>query len=234
MAQRRFHYEQAFEHYLRSNRVPYVAVDEARKSLVPTNIGRTAPLESLKSFDFVIYGPEGNLLIDVKGRKCRLPKARLRQTPTHGDTHCSRTSSGTPTAATRTAIGTATLLPGRLESWVPLEDVDSLAEWQRLFGDGFKAMFVFAYWCAAQPPDALFQEVFQFRDRWYALRGVELDRYRRCMKTRSAKWKTVHVPTASFAEISEPFSFHRGPEPAASTHVAGVRQEAANPAPNVR
>ena len=30
MAQRRFHYEQAFEHYLRANRAPYVAVDEAK------------------------------------------------------------------------------------------------------------------------------------------------------------------------------------------------------------
>ena len=33
VAQRRFHYEQAFEHYLRANRVPYVAVDEAKKAL---------------------------------------------------------------------------------------------------------------------------------------------------------------------------------------------------------
>ena len=36
MAQRRFHYEQAFEHYLRANRIPYVAVDEAKKALMPT------------------------------------------------------------------------------------------------------------------------------------------------------------------------------------------------------
>ena len=47
MAQRRFHYEQAFEYYLRANRVPYVAVDEAKKSLLPE--GET--LESLKSFE---------------------------------------------------------------------------------------------------------------------------------------------------------------------------------------
>ena len=35
MAQRRFHYEQAFEHFLRANRVPYLVVDEAKKTLLP-------------------------------------------------------------------------------------------------------------------------------------------------------------------------------------------------------
>ena len=39
MAQRRFHYVQAFEHYLRANRIPYVAVDEAKKSLIPLGHG---------------------------------------------------------------------------------------------------------------------------------------------------------------------------------------------------
>ena len=33
MTQRRFHYEQAFEHYLRANAIPYVAVDEAKRAL---------------------------------------------------------------------------------------------------------------------------------------------------------------------------------------------------------
>ena len=64
MAQRRFHYEQAFEHYLRANRIPYVAVDEAKKSLIPP--GHASP--SIKSFDFVVYTPAQNYLIDVKGR----------------------------------------------------------------------------------------------------------------------------------------------------------------------
>ena len=62
MAQRRLHYDAAFEHYLRSNQLPYVAVDEAKKAL--------AGPRKLKSFDFVVYGSsKGNLLVDVKGRK---------------------------------------------------------------------------------------------------------------------------------------------------------------------
>ena len=66
MAQRRFHYEVAFEAYLREQGTPYIAVDEAKRALN----GATYPPVSLKSFDFVVYTEFGpNLLIDVKGRK---------------------------------------------------------------------------------------------------------------------------------------------------------------------
>ena len=62
MALRHNHYDAAFEEYLRAARIPYVAVDEKRRSLL--NDG------SLKSMDFIVYSPAGsNLLVDVKGRK---------------------------------------------------------------------------------------------------------------------------------------------------------------------
>lgn len=61
MAKRENHYEAAFEHYLRSRQVPYLAVDEARRSLIREG--------SLKSLDFVISSSRWeNWLIDVKGR----------------------------------------------------------------------------------------------------------------------------------------------------------------------
>jgi hypothetical protein len=62
MANRQIHYEAAFEDFLRSRGIPYVAVDEAKKALFAD--------AALKSFDFVVYSAEGrNLLADVKGRK---------------------------------------------------------------------------------------------------------------------------------------------------------------------
>ncbi|MBT3278404.1 MAG: HYExAFE family protein [Phycisphaerales bacterium] len=62
MTKRNNHYEVAFEDYLRSRTLAYVAVDEARKALH----GRVA----LKNFDFVVYSESSvNLLVDVKGRK---------------------------------------------------------------------------------------------------------------------------------------------------------------------
>src|SRR5882724_5327501 len=122
MAQRRHHYEHAFEEYLRARRIPYVAVDEARKALLPRgpmatvrspeDIGAAA---SLKSFDFVIYGQGANLLVEVKGRQV---KHRTRAAPVR-------------------ATGLSPVKPpgaGRLESWVTLDDVSSLQRWEELFG----------------------------------------------------------------------------------------------------
>ncbi|MCI0492167.1 MAG: HYExAFE family protein [Planctomycetes bacterium] len=62
MANRDNHYEAAFEAYLRRRRLPYVAVDETRRSLVANG--------SIKSLDFIV-SPPGRLswLVDVKGRR---------------------------------------------------------------------------------------------------------------------------------------------------------------------
>lgn len=62
MANRANHYDAAFEEYLRHHRVPYVAVDETRRSLLDE--------VSLKSPDYIVSPPVGdNWLIDIKGRK---------------------------------------------------------------------------------------------------------------------------------------------------------------------
>ncbi len=180
MAQRRFHYEQAFEHYLRANRVPYVAVDEAKKALLPATAKKKAAqsvdaLAALKSFDFVVYAPHGNLLVDVKGRM-------------FGEAKSDNPMSNR-----------------RYESWVTQDDVDSLTRWQELFGKDFTAVFVFAYCLRQQPPDALFDELFAFGERWYALREATLADYVREMRQRSGKWQTVHVPGEAFSLISRPF-----------------------------
>jgi hypothetical protein len=185
MAQRRFHYEQAFEHFLRANRLPYVAVDEAKKSLIPPN----AEAASIKSFDFVVYLPKRNLLVDVKGRMFGSGK------------------SASP------------MSNRRYESWVTEDDVEGLRHWQRLFGPDFEAVFVFAYCLRQQPPDALFESVFAFGQRWYALREVALEDYCRHIVPRSRKWRTVHIPAEVFARISRPFP---APAPAPCDRGGGV------------
>jgi len=56
------HYEAAFEAYLRDARLPYVAVDEAKRTRLDD--------EPIKSLDFIVHGlQESKLLIDIKGRK---------------------------------------------------------------------------------------------------------------------------------------------------------------------
>ena len=164
MAQRRFHYDQAFERYLREKAIPYVAVDEARRAL-----SAAKPPVTLKSFDFVVYSERGpNLLVDVKGRK-----------------HSGRSRKS-------------------LDNWVTAGDVESLEKWERIFGSGFVGAFAFLYWCEAQPPDALFQEVFTSGDRWYALLAIRLADYHPHMKRRSQRWETVSMPAKQFTQLAVP------------------------------
>lgn len=177
MAQRRHQYERAFESFLRARRIPYVAVNEAKKAILPDRaalkIAGPDSARTLKSFDFVIYGSVTNLLIEIKGR--RLATTR----PSHKP---------------------------RLESWVTLEDIESLRTWKTLFGDGYEPVFVFVYQCLAQPPDGLFQEVFEHDRNWYMLRAVRLSDYLQHMRTRSPRWRTVHLPTDVFEAVSQPFT----------------------------
>jgi hypothetical protein len=64
-------YEAAFEDYVRHHRIPYVAVDEAKRAAF-----RDA---KLKSFDFIVYS-EGrpNWLVDIKGRRWAMRKRQGR------------------------------------------------------------------------------------------------------------------------------------------------------------
>jgi hypothetical protein len=63
MANRDNHYEAAFEEYLRGRGVPYVAVDEARRSILSNGA-------SIKSLDFIVSAPgQISWLVDVKGRR---------------------------------------------------------------------------------------------------------------------------------------------------------------------
>src|SRR5690242_17058225 len=102
---RSLHYEGAFAQYLRDARVPYVAVDEARKALLPASPTEVAP--ALKSFDFVLYGPGVNLLADVKGRRLGIRPARHPAPVSH-------LRARRPRPAWRS----------RLECWATQEDVD--------------------------------------------------------------------------------------------------------------
>ncbi len=211
MAQRRHHYEQAFEVYLRRCRIPYVAVNEAKKALLPEKSSR-APLQvfdpqdqtprSLKSFDFVIYGPSTNLLLEIKGRKIprRLSPASI---PPQADHLMSSPHSDGANGGRGGGGGGG---KGRLESWVTEDDVESLGIWEDLFGQGFQAAFAFIYWCDEQPPDALFQETFEHQNRWYAIRAITRRAYASAMKPRSKRWRTVHLPTESFERLSQPLA----------------------------
>jgi hypothetical protein len=161
------HYEAAFEDYLRKKGLPYIAVDEAKKALFAG--------AKLKSFDFVVYRPEGlNLLVDVKGRKLAPPSSPGHRTPS-------------------------------LQNWATREDIDDLRQWQEIFGAGFSPIFLFMYYWPGRVEEAPFADVFSFQEKWYSTLAISVADYRACMKTRSAAWGTVHLPTADFRRLAKPF-----------------------------
>ena len=158
-------YEAAFEDYLQSRQIPYVAVDDAKRAAF-----RDA---KLKSFDFIVYGADStNWLVDVKGRRWAARPGQRKPT---------------------------------WENWVTQADLDGLEQWEEVFGTGFRALFVFAYWLqpeAAPPPEV----VYTFRGERYVFVGVPLDEYQEHARLRSPKWGTVNMPTAAFARYARPLA----------------------------
>jgi len=162
MGHRKVHYEAAFEDYLRTKGWPFIVVDEAKRAAFGA--------VTLKSFDLLVYRPDGpNLLVDVKGRK-------------FPDTRAGR------------ARGRA------WENWVTRGDVEGLRQWQGVFGEGFAAAVVFAYWLQGPPGGAPFEDVAVFRGRSYAFAGMLLEDYVAMARPRSRRWQTISAPSAALAE----------------------------------
>jgi len=135
---------------------------------------------SVKSFDFLVYSESGpNLLVDVKGRK--FPDG----------------VSGPKRGASRA-----------WENWITRQDVEGLREWQKVFGEDFQAVLVFAYWLQGPPQRAPFQDVHVFRENHYAFVGVSLADYVTAARPRSAKWQTITMPSKEFsARVADVASF---------------------------
>lgn len=245
---RRFHYDRAFEHYLRANRVPYVAVDEAKRALAgERRQGRVAHGQALR--DHARQAPvqdqaqakpvpavsvAGRFLPSGASNLSPSPQGQPERRPTAGSLTGVEVKPGPMLGGGGYSKGGVVSgglksfdfvvyaesgpnllvdVKGRkhagqtgraLQNWVTQDDVDSLTRWGELFGAGFDPAFVFLFWCEAQPPDALFHEVFVFAERWYAVLAVRLSDYRACMRPRSAKWGTVNLPAADFNRLHRP------------------------------
>lgn len=88
------------------------------------------------------------------------------------------------------------------ETWASEQDVTDLMQWEQVFGDGFRAMLSFIYWIDA--PLTPEPGMFEFRDRWYLMMGIDLAEYRNHMRRRSPKWATVCLPAADFRSLARP------------------------------
>ena len=88
------------------------------------------------------------------------------------------------------------------ETWATQRDIEDLMQWEQVFGEGFKAVLTFIYWI--DPPLAPEPGMFEHRDRWYMLVGIDLGEYRNAMRRRSVKWETVSIPADDFRALARP------------------------------
>ena len=168
-AQRRVHYEKAFEDYLRQERIPYIAVDEAKRSLLPE--------VDVKNADFIVHAGAGrNLIVDIKGK------------------HFPYSHQGQRTY---------------WESWVHKEDLEGLAIWQDLLGEGFEALLVYAYWLrnVGDPhvEGELFSTLHRYGNRDYAFVAASMTDFASLQRVRSRSWQAVDLARRDLFEVLRPF-----------------------------
>lgn len=172
MGRRQIHYEQAFKSLLNERNVPFVAVDEARRAILP---GEQAPLQTtlagetktLKAFDYVLYGTP-NLLVELKGRRLPARSARLENWVTDDDVDS-------------------------LRRWCSM--------FGRGYVGCFVFVYECPHE-PPTTPSPLFEDVWIHKDHYYALRAIDVEAYAANMKVRSARWRTVCLAKDKFEAYS--------------------------------
>ena len=89
-----------------------------------------------------------------------------------------------------------------LECWVTADDIDGLTKWREIFGPEYRAVFIFTYKIENIDVDFDGQTVFYSDANRYIFFCIRLDDYRRFMKRRSLKWRTVTLPAEKFRQCA--------------------------------
>jgi hypothetical protein len=98
--------------------------------------------------------------------------------------------------------GTSLAKLAGFECWVTIGDIEGLTRWQRVFGEGHQATFVFAYKIENIDVDFDGRDYFDFDANKYLFFCVRLDDYRKFMKRRSPKWQTMTLPADKFRDCA--------------------------------
>lgn len=91
------------------------------------------------------------------------------------------------------------------QNWTNEEDVEGLERWVDHLGPDHRGLFVFTY---ALPEDVLLPDstpdLFTWQEHRYLLRAIDVQDYRKHLRVRSPRWRTVHLPGATFRELIRP------------------------------
>lgn len=204
MADRLNHYEAAFEAYIRHHAIPCIATRENSRSFPGV-----ADEKSLKTLDFIIFGKKNSVTLPWE-----------MQNSGHEDQSVP-ISDAEPTK--RELLSQIPLqnvswlvdIKGRKfpsgqkqkqfwANWVPEDDLISLTRWENIFGRNYFGLLVFAYLITGDLAPLEMSRLFTFREQLYAFIGMPLATYLAHCKPRSARWRTVSLPTQSFRENALP------------------------------
>ena len=97
------------------------------------------------------------------------------------------------------------------KNWSTRDDLISLARWEELFGESFRALFVFAYWVVGEKAPLPPEQLFEHRGRIYGFVGLRLSDYVAWARLISPKWETVAMPTSEFRRLARPIDQLLGP-----------------------
>ncbi len=89
-------------------------------------------------------------------------------------------------------------------NWSTQDDVDSLAQWERAFGERFASLLVFAYDVVGDRAPLPQDQLFAFRGHLYGFVAIRLHEYAHFARTISPKWKTLAMPVSMFRQLAEP------------------------------
>ncbi len=87
------------------------------------------------------------------------------------------------------------------ENWVTRDDLSGLRSWEKVFGDRFEPVLVFAYWLLCASEDDPTSSVHVFRNECYAFLSISARDYETNARRRSPKWDTVTVPRGAFRRL---------------------------------
>lgn len=107
------------------------------------------------------------------------------------------------------------------ENWASNDDIVGLRKWLDVFGPGYTALFLFLYKLESNvevPANSI--DLYTFREQQYLLRAITLDDYVTHMKSRSAKWGTVSLPSNVYRTLARPFRYftHELQTPEGASH----------------
>lgn len=101
------------------------------------------------------------------------------------------------------------------KNWSPREDLESLRQWETLFGPNFHGLLVFAYNIVGDRAPLPAEQLFEYREALYGFVAVPLDHYADRCHAISPSWDTVAMPTGDFRGAARPVEefLLRAPEP---------------------